>query len=138
MIKIRKNTTNENITLTLTEKSDISSPVYLFQFTHDLTFEVKNFTCADESVQTARYNLFTIVESTTENLSAGQVTLKKGFHSYKIYEAEVDSPQELDPDNYSPSLNIVEEGKVFVYENETELPTFDDSGVQTEIPTFQG
>jgi len=126
MIKLKKGIVSERA-LTLTEKVTITSPVYIFSFVHDLTFEVVNFILPDVSLYPERSNIFEIDESA--------LNLQKGFHCYTIYEAEVESPQDTNPDNYSPSLNILEQGKVFVWENETDLPTFD-SGVTTEIPTF--
>lgn len=136
MIKIKKNTT-QDVVLTLSEKTTITSPVYIFSFTHDLTKEVKNFTATDTSPYPERYNLFSITESASEDLDNGTVELEKGFHTYVIYESEVDSPQELDPDNYSPSLDVVERGKVYVWEVETDLAEFT-TGNSTEIPTFEG
>ena len=126
MIKIKKNT-KVQVALTLTEKVTITSPIYIFSFVHDLTFETVNFILTDSSPYPERYNLFEIEEP--------DYNFKKGFYCYTIYEAEVDSPQETDPNNYSPSLNVLEKGKVYVWETETELPTFD-TGVKTEIPTF--
>jgi len=126
MIKLEKDTTTD-VALTLTEKVTITSPIYIFSFVHDLTFEVVNFILPDVSPYPERFNLFEINETTLD--------LKKGFHCYTIYEAEVDSPQDIDPNNYSPSLNVLEKGKVYVWETEIDLPTFD-TGVTTEIPTF--
>jgi hypothetical protein len=126
MIKLKKDITTD-VALTLTEKVTIVSPIYIFSFVHDLTFEVVNFILPDVSPYPERYNLFQINETTLD--------LKKGFHCYTIYEAEVDSPQDTDPNNYSPSLNVLEVGKVYVWETEIDLPTFD-TGVTTEIPTF--
>jgi len=126
MIKLKKDITTD-VALTLTEKVTITSPIYIFSFVHDLTFEVVNFILPDVSPYPERYNLFEIDESVLD--------LKKGFHCYTIYEAEVESPQETDPNDYSPSLNVLEVGKVYVWETETDLPTFD-TGVTTEIPTF--
>jgi hypothetical protein len=126
MIKLKKNIKTQ-IALTLSEKVTIASPIYIFSFVHDLTFEVVNFILPDVSQYPERYNSFEIIES--------DYNFKKGFHCYTVYEAEVDSPQDTDPNNYSPSLNVLEKGKVYVWETETELPTFD-TGVKTEIPTF--
>ena len=126
MIKLEKDTTTD-VALTLTEKVTITSPIYIFSFVHELTFEVVNFILPDVSPYPERFNLFEINETTLD--------LKKGFHCYTIYEAEVDSPQDIDPNNYSPSLNVLEKGKVYVWETEIDLPTFD-TGVTTEIPTF--
>jgi hypothetical protein len=126
MIKLKKNIKTQ-IALTLSEKVTIASPIYIFSFVHDLTFEVVNFILPDVSQYPERYNSFEIIES--------DYNFKKGFHCYTVYEAEVDSPQDTDPNNYSPSLNVLEKGKVYVWETEIDLPTFD-TGVTTEIPTF--
>ena len=136
MIKLEKDTAN-TVTLTLTENTTITGAVYLFRFVSELTSVEKVFTCTDSSPYPERYNLFTITETSTEDLYNGEVELEKGFHTYEIYEADVESPQPLDLADYSPSLEIVEKGLVYVWETEQELSTFD-TGTLTEIPTFNG
>jgi len=59
MIKLKKDTTTD-VALTLTEKVTITSPIYIFSFVHDLTFEVVNFILPDVSPYPERYNLFEI------------------------------------------------------------------------------
>ena len=48
MLIINKNTT-QTIVLTLTEKSTLTSPYYLFSFTNDITQNTVNFLAADVS-----------------------------------------------------------------------------------------
>jgi len=86
MIYINKNTTN-TLALTLTEKSQIQAPSYLFQFIDDSTRQEKLFNMIDSTPYARRYNLFNLTETTTENLSNGQVELKYGFGRYKVYES---------------------------------------------------
>lgn len=86
MIYINKNTTN-TLALTLTEKSQIQAPSYLFQFIDDSTKQEKLFNMLDSSPFARRYNLFNLTETTNENLSNGQVELKYGFGRYKVYES---------------------------------------------------
>jgi hypothetical protein len=74
--------------LTLTEKTTISSPTYLFSLTHRLTNTAYNFILTDISAFTERYNEFPITEGTT-------VTLDTGEYQYEIY-AQTSSTN-LDP-----------------------------------------
>jgi hypothetical protein len=86
MIYVNKNTTN-TLVLTLTEKSQIQAPSYLFKFVDDSTKTEKLFNMADTSPYARRYNLFQLTETPNENLSAGQVELNYGFGRYKVYES---------------------------------------------------
>ena len=74
--------------LTLTEKTTIANPTYLFSLTHRLTNVAYNFILADTSSYTTRYNKFDITEGTT-------VTLDAGEYEYEIYAQT--SPTNLDP-----------------------------------------
>ena len=88
--------------LTLTEKTTIANPTYLFSLTHRLTNVAYNFILADTSSYTTRYNKFDITEGTT-------VTLDAGEYIYKIY-------AQTSPTNVDPALanELVEEGIVKV------------------------
>ena len=88
--------------LTLTEKTTISNPTYLFSLTHRLTNVSYNFILTDTSSYVERYNAFQITEGTT-------VTLDAGEYEYKIYAQS--SPSNLDPDLAN---EVVEEGIVKV------------------------
>lgn len=110
MIQITKNATN-NIALTLTEKSTLTSPDYLFVFQSDETRDSYEFIAADTSSYTDRYNLFAIVEtSTNPDPLSGEIELPLvGFYTYTIYEQN--SSTNLDPAN---ATGVVEVGKVQV------------------------
>ena len=84
--------------LTLTEKTTISDPTYLFSITHRLTNNTTNFILADVSAYTERYNKFQFIEGTTADLYTGE-------YKYKVYAQESDS--NLDPDLAD---ELVEEG----------------------------
>jgi len=88
--------------LTLTEKTTIANPTYLFSLTHRLTNNAYNFILADTSSYTTRYNKFDITEGTT-------VTLDAGEYIYEIY-------AQTSPTNIDPTLanELVEEGIVKV------------------------
>ena len=78
MIVIYQNQAN-TVALTLTEKTTISNPYYLFSFTNVTTNEVQNFLVTDTSCATSRFNLFTITEGTTVSLD------DTGQWDYTIY-----------------------------------------------------
>ena len=88
--------------LTLTEKTTVSNPTYLFSLTHRLTNVAYNFILADTSSYPTRYNEFELTEGTT-------VTLDAGEYIYKIY-------AQTSPTNVNPELanELVEEGMVKV------------------------
>lgn len=76
------------VVLTLTEKTNVVSPTYLFSFENQTTKDQKNFIAADTSTYPERYNQFTITEvaAGSENLLTGSVSLKpEGFWNYTIY-----------------------------------------------------
>jgi len=88
--------------LTLTEKTTVSNPTYLFSLTHRLTNVAYNFILTDTSSYVDRYNAFELTEGTT-------VTLDAGEYIYKIY-------AQTSPTNVNPDLanELVEEGMVKV------------------------
>jgi hypothetical protein len=88
--------------LTLSEKTTIANPKYLFSLTHRLTNTAYNFILTDTSAYVERYNKFPITEGST-------VTLDAGEYEYKIY-AQTSSI------NVDPALadELVEQGIVKV------------------------
>lgn len=100
------------VCLSLTEKTTISNPTYLFSF-ESIENEFKNFIATDISSYTDRYNKFLITEvgtGGTEDLYDGEVILlPTGFWKYTIYAQ--DSTGNLLPDSAD---EIVETGKVLV------------------------
>ena len=110
MIQIVKGSVN-SIALTLTEKSTLTNPVYLFVFQSDETRDLYKCISTDTSSHTGRYNLFAIAETVDNpDALAGEITLPiVGFYKYTIYEQE-------DTENLDPSLStgVVEIGKAQV------------------------
>lgn len=95
MIYIKKGVTNK-VVLTLTEKSTLTSPYYLFIFENEFDLEENPipFTTADQSFSTNRYNLFEITESDSGEVDGGiDIPLKLviGQYKYSIYESEIET-----------------------------------------------
>jgi len=76
------------IILTLTEKSTLSTPTYLFEFTHDITRQSVIFISHDTSLYKSRYNSFLITETSGVNdFLNGVITLPStDFYSYRVFE----------------------------------------------------
>ena len=86
MIKINRNTVNNRF-LTLSEKTTISDPTYLFSFVNSTTKIAKNFICPIISTS-ERGQEFNIeeVSAGTEDLLDGKVKLvTNGTYDYYIY-----------------------------------------------------
>jgi len=130
MILINKNSSNEVI-LTLSEKTSISSPTYLFEFTNDSTKQTKVFISADYSNNKERFNVFNIIETATEVPLTGRVSLTIGDWKYKIYQQA--STTNLVVANAS---GLVENGRVEVKGIETDLNEF--TGEQITYKEFNG
>ena len=84
--------------LTLTEKTTIANPTYLFSITNRQTNTTTNFIVADVSEYTDRYNKFNVTEGSTFEVYTGE-------YMYKVY-------AQTSPSNLDPSLadELVEEG----------------------------
>ena len=106
MILLQENTANI-VVLTLTEKTTINAPTYLFRFVNKQTNVEYLCISADTSVYKSRYNKFTITtQNTTPNPLLGQLKLTLGDeYEYYIY-AQV-STTNLD---YTLSNQMVESG----------------------------
>lgn len=79
MIYITKGESN-NIVLTLTESTTITSSVYNFTFTSDYNEKEYNWEGFDTSPFPNRYNLFEFVEGV-------DLTLKSGQYTYSVKDA---------------------------------------------------
>jgi len=130
MILIEKATTNVVI-LTLSERTTITDAYYLFTFTNDQTKDVKSFIGLENSANPYRANEFSIEENAIEDLVNSVVSLSVGFWSYSIREQASSSNLIV-----ASSGDVVEIGKVYVYEDEATIPTFTET--TTTIPTFNG
>ena len=108
-----KGVTNK-VVLTLTEKSKLNSPYYLFIFENEFDIETNPipFTTSDISFSTNRYNLFEITESDSGEEDGGiDVPLKLiiGQYKYSIYESEIET---LDINDTTGQ--IIESGRMVV------------------------
>jgi hypothetical protein len=122
MILINKGQ-NNTIVVTLSEKTTLSSPTYLFKFTNDVTGDIVRFIAQNTSDYTYRYDKFLVTETDgTLNLTSGVIELSpSGFWSYQIYEQT--STTNLDE---NLSTGIVETGKVKVIgDNQVNYTNFD-------------
>jgi hypothetical protein len=106
MILLQENTANI-VVLTLTEKTTINAPTYLFRFVNKQTNQEYVCIQSDTSVFKSRYNKFTITtQTTTPNPLLGQLKLSLGDeYEYYIY-AQI-STTNLD---YTLSNEMVETG----------------------------
>lgn len=103
-ILINQNTTS-NLTLTLTEKTTLSSPVYLFQF-RNVTEKVSYYCIMpDISAYKNRYNEFVFTEGTDLPLVGELILGAGGQYEYFVYE-------QLSTTNLDPTLStgLVESG----------------------------
>jgi len=107
--------------LTLTEKTTVTNPTYLFEFKNLQTNTSIYFISIDTSTAKNRYNKFVIQETDgAENLLNSIITLSlEGQYSYVIREQA--STTNLDP---SLSGAIVETGKVTLVGSEEITPTY--------------
>lgn len=133
MITLQKNASS-TVVVTLSEKTTTATGHYLFEFTHQMTGEVKIFTADDTSTATGRYNQFTIIDDTIEDPYDGTMNFQMGFHTYTIYNMALTSPFDLDPDN---AIEVVEVGKVFVSGPEDTTEYFDDNFIK-DVPVWTG
>ena len=71
-MQLKKNQVNNNISLTLKEKTTISNPVYLFRFQSDQTKDDYFCICQDVAPlsQQNRVNIFNITEGISDQLSS--------------------------------------------------------------------
>jgi len=109
---LKKATVNQNLTFTLTEKTTISNPTYLFEFESDQTFG-KYYVIATVQSSTKRANIFTIEEG-VNNPTLGQLILGNvGFYSYTVY-------AQASATNLDPALadEEVESGKMKLVDDE--------------------
>ena len=95
MLLLQKGTTNTNLTLTLTENSTLSSPVYLFVFSKGgNTYPVISADLATAS-QKARFNRFTITEGASDPTNGSLTLGTTGVYNLNVYEQS--STTNLDP-----------------------------------------
>ncbi len=99
MLRILKNNDNA-ITVTLTEKSTLPNPIYLFKFTNQTSNVAYWFIAEDISDYKQRYNKFILSEiqdaAPIETLD-GIITLGlQGFYDYEIYQTTLTNLDGLD------------------------------------------
>jgi len=130
MILINKNSSNE-VVLTLSEKTSIVGATYLFEFINDATKETKLFISQDYSNNKERFNIFNIIETSTEVPLTGRVKLSIGNWKYNIYQQT--STTNLVVANSGAK---VENGRVDVVGTDSELNSF--NGEQIIYKEFNG
>ena len=110
MISIIRAVSN-NVCLTLTEKTTVAVPIYLFSFTHPQSGTNKTFISADISIYKDRYNEFLITEKQVNpNNLLGEVFLKfEGYWNYEVYAQTSNSNLIV-----ANATELVEKGKVYV------------------------
>jgi len=130
MILINKNSSND-VVLTLSEKTSIVGATYLFEFINDATKETKLFISQDYSNNKERFNIFNIIETSTEVPLMGRVSLAVGNWKYNIYQQT--STTNLVVANSGAK---VENGRVDVVGTDSELNSF--NGEQIIYKEFNG
>ena len=141
-MKLKKSQLNQNVSLTLKEKTTISSPIYLFEFISDSTKQSNTCICQDVSTVGAardRSNLFNITEGTffvdannfgTPYLGYNMITLSDGSSNLVrfIYESsrirtsvENGSSQQ---DYFITGVNDNERNKVAITFKENEFKVY--------------
>jgi len=111
MIFLNKNQSN-TVILTLTDKSRLLTPTYIFELTNDTDKNEVIFSAPDLSTFKCKYNRFDIIESgsTFTNLTGGTINLNRvGFWDYKVYETTGSTLNISDTTG-----RILEQGKVYV------------------------
>lgn len=109
---LKKAAVNQNLTFTLTEKTTISNPTYLFEFESDQTFD-KYYVIATVQSSTKRANIFTIEEGVNDPTNGQLILGNVGFYSYTVYAQN--STTNLDP---ALADEEVESGKMKLVDDE--------------------
>ena len=127
-ILINQNTTN-SLTFTLTEKTTLSSPIYLFQF-RNVTEKVSYYCImSDISAYKERYNEFLFTEGTNLPLVGELILGAGGQYEYFVYEQT--SSTNLDP---TLSTGLVESG---LAELERASTTYNQHAIDQTYKTHQ-
>lgn len=103
MLQIIKGQAN-TIVVTVTEKTTLSSPVFLIRFISEGQGVENSAIITDTSSNTGRYNQFVVTENSTEDRTNGTLSLVEGLHEYRIYEQS--SSSNLDWHNSTTLLEI--------------------------------
>ncbi len=89
MLRVIKDNAN-TLTVTLTEKSTVSNPIYLFKFTNQTSNVSYWFISSDTSNFKQRYNKFLLTEKNNANTLNGEITLGlEGRYDYEIYQTNL-------------------------------------------------
>lgn len=104
MLRLERNNTSTMI-VTASELSSLSSPYWLFEFTHEQSFEQVFCILPNISTGIPRYDEFVITDGVDVTFPYA------GFYTYRIYDQT--SPTNLDP---ALATSLCEEGRAHVYE----------------------
>jgi hypothetical protein len=89
VLRVIKDNAN-TLTVTLTEKSTVSNPIYLFKFTNQTSNVSYWFISSDTSNFKQRYNKFLLTEKNNANTLNGEITLGlEGRYDYEIYQTNL-------------------------------------------------
>jgi hypothetical protein len=126
VIYIEKSSTN-NIVLTLSESSKLSTPNFLFIFLNEYNLEAQSitFSTPDISSYPNRYNQFVLIESATGSTTGGYnvpLSLVSGQYKYTVYEGLTAS---LDINDTTGI--VIEEGRMVVSGTDDDIETINNS-----------
>jgi len=114
MIYLNKDTNND-VYVTLTEKTTLTDVIYIIALTGENTNNTKHIQLTELSANIYRYNQFnitTVSDIALEDLDNSIVHLvTEGFYDYTVYEANLELIEASIPVS---ELNIVETGKAFL------------------------
>lgn len=104
------------VTVTLTEKVTITSPLFVFVFVNDNTGKKVACTATDTSANTTRYNRFSITVGVSTPLQGKVLLDDYGFYHYYVYQtadASTFDYTNIDATDLRTLTGLVEEGKMY-------------------------
>ena len=119
MLKIQRNQ-QSTLIVTVTELQTLAAPIWLFEFTHQQSFETVTCILDNISMGIARYDEFVITDG------VDLVFPYNGEYTYRIWEQ--DSDTNLDP---LQAHSLCEEGLAHVYEIASANNEYDNEIIHT-------
>ena len=108
---------SNNCIFTLTEKTTITNPDYIFVFVDDHTGKKYACTATDISAYTSKYNKFNLIVGSSNIPLSGQIGLVNyGFYHYYVYQSSDASTFDytnIDTTDLRTLTGLVETGKMF-------------------------
>lgn len=127
--RIQKSASNL-LTFTLNEKTTLTDAKYLLElYSGEQNITKVARLSGDTSLNLNRYNQFTLVETSNEDLDTLHVSLLVGQYDYFIWQTSATTL------NTTDALSVVESGKLIVLGTDETLPTLENNN---QIHIFNG